>query len=197
MSFRCTPKWLYVYWRRQWQPTPVFLPVASHGPKSLAGHSTWSYKSWTRQSEVQLIYNAVSVSDVQRSSALMLSHEVASTSLWPPGPQRARLLCPPLPPRVFPKSCPWSQWCYLTISSTAATFSFCLQSFPASGSFPKSRLYTHTYIILFIFFSIICYYKILSLVPHVIHIFFFFFFSWFFSIIVYYKILNIVPCAVK
>ena len=116
----------------------------------------------------------------------MLSHEVASNSLWSPGPQRARLFCPPLSPRVFPNSCPLGQWCYLTISSTAATFSFCLQSFPASVSFPKSRLYTHThththtythtYIILFIFFSIMCYYKILSLVPHVIHIFFFFFF---------------------
>ena len=31
--------------------------------------------------------------------------------------------------------------CYLTISSSAAPFSFCLQSFPASGSFPKSQLF--------------------------------------------------------
>ena len=78
-------------------------------------------------------------------------------------------------PRVFPNSCPLIRWCYSTISSTAAAFSFCLQSFPAPGSVPKSRVYTHihtythTYIILFIFFSIICYYKILSNVPHVIH----------------------------
>ena len=40
------------------------------------------------------------------------------------------------------KSCPLSRWCYLTISSSAAPFSFCLQSFPASGSFPKSCLFT-------------------------------------------------------
>ena len=33
-----------------------------------------------------------------------------------------------------------SQWCYLTISSSATSFSFCLQSFPASGSFPVSQL---------------------------------------------------------
>ena len=38
-------------------------------------------------------------------------------------------------------SCPLSQWCYLTISSSAAPFSFCLQSFPASESFPRSQLF--------------------------------------------------------
>ena len=36
---------------------------------------------------------------------------------------------------------PLSQWCYLTISSSAVLFSFCLQSFPASGSFPMSRFF--------------------------------------------------------
>ena len=38
-------------------------------------------------------------------------------------------------------SCPLSRWCYLTTSSSAALFSFCLQSFPASGSFPMSPLF--------------------------------------------------------
>ena len=52
--------------------------------------------------------------------------------------QHTRLLCPPLSPRVCSNSCPLSQCCYLTISSSAALFSFCLQSFPASGSFPMS-----------------------------------------------------------
>ena len=47
----------------------------------------------------------------------------------------------PVPPRVCPNSCPLSQWCYLTISSSASPFSFCLQSFPASGSFPTSWLF--------------------------------------------------------
>ena len=37
-------------------------------------------------------------------------------------------------------SCPLSLWCYLTISSSAVPFSFCLQSFSASGSFPMSWL---------------------------------------------------------
>ena len=43
---------------------------------------------------------------------------------------------------VCSNSCPMSQWCYLTISSSAAPFSFCLQSFPASGSFPMCWLFT-------------------------------------------------------
>ena len=44
-------------------------------------------------------------------------------------------------PRVCSSSCPLSQWCYLIISSSVALFSLCLHSFPASGSFPMSRLF--------------------------------------------------------
>ena len=66
----------------------------------------------------------------------------ASDSLWPHGLQHARLLCSPLFPRVCSNSCPLSQWCYLTTSSSVVPFSFCLQSFPASGSFPMSQLFT-------------------------------------------------------
>ena len=44
-------------------------------------------------------------------------------------------------PGVCSNSCPLSGWCCLTISSSAALFSFCVQSFPASGPFPMSRLF--------------------------------------------------------
>ena len=44
----------------------------------------------------------------------------------------ARLLCPPLSPRVCSNSCPLSWWCYLTISSSATPFSSCSRSFPTS-----------------------------------------------------------------
>ena len=50
--------------------------------------------------------------------------------------------CPSSCPRVHPSSCPLNRWCHSTISSSAALFSFCLQSFPASGSFPMSWLFT-------------------------------------------------------
>ena len=52
------------------------------------------------------------------------------------------LPCPSVSPRVCSDSWPVSQWCYLTISSSAGLFSFCLQSFPASGSFPMSWHFT-------------------------------------------------------
>ena len=75
--------------------------------------------------------------------ALFLSsHSVVSSSLRPHGLQHTRLPCPSLSPKVCSNSCPLSQWCCLTISSSAALFSFCLQSFPASGSFPVSWLFT-------------------------------------------------------
>ena len=56
--------------------------------------------------------------------------------------QHARLLCPPLSPGVCSNSCPLNWWCYLTVSSSVTLFCFCLQSFPASKSFPMSWLFT-------------------------------------------------------
>ena len=53
----------------------------------------------------------------------------------------ARLPCPSPSPKVCSASCPLRQWCYPTISSSAAPFSSCCQSFPASGSFPMSWLF--------------------------------------------------------
>ena len=49
---------------------------------------------------------------------LLVSHYVASDSLWSHGLQHTRLLCYPLFHRVCLNSCPLSQWCYLTISSS-------------------------------------------------------------------------------
>ena len=62
-------------------------------------------------------------------------------TLWPHGLQHARLSRPLLSTGVCSNSCPLSQWCHLTISSSAAPFS-CPQSFPASGSFSVSWLFT-------------------------------------------------------
>ena len=49
--------------------------------------------------------------------------------------------CPSPPPRAYSNSCPLSQWCHPTISSSVLPFSSCLQSFPASGSFPRSQFF--------------------------------------------------------
>ena len=58
-----------------------------------------------------------------------------SNSLCPHGLQRARLPCPSPTPKVYSNSCPLSQWCHPTISSSVIPFSSHLQSLPASGSF--------------------------------------------------------------
>ena len=57
------------------------------------------------------------------------------------GKQHTRPPCPPLTPRVHPNPCPSSRWCHPGISFSTVPFSFCPQSFPASGSLPMSQLF--------------------------------------------------------
>ena len=64
-----------------------------------------------------------------------------SDSLLPNGPQHAMPPCPSPTPRVYSKSCPLSQWCHPTISSSVIPFSSCLQTFPDSGSFQMRQLF--------------------------------------------------------
>ena len=63
---------------------------------------------------------------------------VVSDSFWPHGLLQASLPCPSPTPRACSNSCLLSWWCHPTISSCVIPFSSCLQSFPASGSFPVS-----------------------------------------------------------
>ena len=72
---------------------------------------------------------------------LLLSCSVMSDSLWSHELQHTRLPYPSLSLRVCSNSCPLSQWCYPTISSSTAPFSSCPQSFSASESFPMSWLF--------------------------------------------------------
>ena len=65
-----------------------------------------------------------------------------STSLWPHRLQHARLPCPSPSPRVYSNSCPLSQWCHSTISSSVIPFSSCLQSFLPSACFQMSQFFT-------------------------------------------------------
>ena len=70
----------------------------------------------------------------------MFSHPVMSDPLRPHGLQHARPPCPSPSPGVFPSSRSLHRWCRPAISSCDALFSFCPPSFPASGTFPVSRL---------------------------------------------------------
>ena len=65
-----------------------------------------------------------------------------SNSLWPHGLQHTRLPCPSPSPEVGSNSRSLSRWCHPTISSSVAPFYSCPQFFPASESFPVSRLFT-------------------------------------------------------
>ena len=56
--------------------------------------------------------------------------------------QHVRPPCPSPTPRVYSNSCPLGQWCHPIISSSVSPFSSHLQSFPASGSFQMSQLFT-------------------------------------------------------
>ena len=68
-------------------------------------------------------------------SLIQFSCSVMSDSLQPHGLQHARSPCPSPTPWVYSNSCPLSQWCHPTISSSVIPFSSCLQSFPASDLF--------------------------------------------------------------
>ena len=69
------------------------------------------------------------------------SRSVVSNSLRPHGLKHARPPWPSPMPRVYSNSCPLSQCCHPTISSSVVPFSSHLQSFPASGSFPVSQFF--------------------------------------------------------
>ena len=63
--------------------------------------------------------------------------------------QHTMLPCPSLSPGACSNSCPLSRWCHPTISPSVIPFSSCFQSFPASGSFPMSRLFEYSGLISF------------------------------------------------
>ena len=75
-------------------------------------------------------------------SRLLFSCQVMSDTFWTHELQHVRLPCPSLSPWVCSNPCPLCQWCHTTISSSFTPFSSCPQSFPASGSFPMSWLFT-------------------------------------------------------
>ena len=90
----------------------------------ISGHSTESLQ-WLKLP----LMSSFQVLKYQFSS---FSHSVVSDSLWHHELQHASLPCPSLSSGVCLNSCPLSQWCHPTVSSSVAPFSSCLQSFSAS-----------------------------------------------------------------
>ena len=87
-----------------------------------------------------ILFRYLSISS--SGSSVQFSRPVISNSLPPHGLQHTRPPCSSLTPRVYPNSCPSSQWCHPTISSSVVPFSSCRQSFPASGASPISQFFT-------------------------------------------------------
>ena len=88
------------------------------------------------------IINTLAQLQILETVSVQFSYSVVSDSLRPHESQQARPPCPLPAPGVHPNSCPLSQWCYPAISSSVVPFSSCLQSLPASESFPMSQLFT-------------------------------------------------------
>ena len=96
------------------------------------GHTTTWSDTW----------NKLHTKMLSKPLLLLFSHSMVSNSFQPCGLQHTRLPCPSPNPGVYPNSRPLSWWCHQIISSSVIPFSSCLQSFPASGSFLISRLFT-------------------------------------------------------
>ena len=91
---------------------------------------------------VLYLYHWIHLGWTFRLFSVQFSCSVLSNSLRPYGLQHTWLPCPSPIPRAFSNSCASSRWCHATISSSVVPFSSCLQSFPASGSFPMSQFFS-------------------------------------------------------
>ena len=94
------------------------------------------------------LYTGKNQSGNQQSTPVQFSHSVLSNSLWPHScPVLWDCSTPSFPvhhqlPELAQTHDSSSQWCHPAISSSVVPFSSYLQSFPASGSFPRSKFFT-------------------------------------------------------
>ena len=98
--------------------------------------------SWGCKVRYDCVTELTLFSIVAVSISVQFSRSVVSTSLRPHGLQHTRLSYPSPTSRACSNSCPSSWRCHPTISYSVVPFSSCLQSFPATGSFPMSQFFT-------------------------------------------------------
>ena len=118
-----------------WDLVP-WLGIES-GPPTLGA---WSLSHWTMR-KFLCIFTFIFSTGSSVFLLLLFSRPVMSDSLWPHGLQHARPPCLSPSPRFCPSLCSLHWWCHPAISSSNALFSFCVQSFPTSGTFPMSPLF--------------------------------------------------------
>ena len=130
-------------------PTPVFFSGESHGERSLVGYSVRNHKGsdtteWLSLSTCTYVSRLHIRPTKSKSPGYGASYQyilkppqfsrsVVSNSLWPHGLQYTTLPCPSPTSGAGSKSCPSSQWCHPTISSSVILFSSCLQSSQHQG----------------------------------------------------------------
>ena len=113
--------------------TRVFRIVGRH-------FTIWaSSNTWFLLAYIWVIFYTIFCCLLQFSSVQLLS---CVCLIGPHELQYSQLPCPSPTPGACSNSCPLSPWCQPTISSSVIPFSSCPQSFPASGSFPMSQLFS-------------------------------------------------------
>jgi len=142
-----------ICWPQQYSSNNLAQRVGSQEPDSNFGKHkrTEEHIKWHDTRQIQNVgyfcwmTNPVSVTRKERRLYQLIVTVVQLPShVWVYNSMNCsipRPLCPSPSPRVHPSSCLLNRWCHQTISSLAALFSFCLQSFPASGSFPMNGLF--------------------------------------------------------
>ena len=87
------------------------------------------------------LYRRACMNSILHTSQSVSQFNCSANSLQPHGLQHARPPCPSPTPGACSNSCPLSCWCHPSISCSVIPFSSCLQSFPASGSFPRDQFF--------------------------------------------------------
>ena len=118
-----------------------FLCQPNHLKTPRLNISSISGRVFPNEITLELV-DSVKLIILQNKSSVQFSCLVMSYPLQPHGLQHTRLSCPSQTPRAYSNSCPLSWWWLPTISSFVISFTSCLQSFPASGSFPMSQCFT-------------------------------------------------------
>ena len=127
-------------------PGPSCFPLGLHDVARLQNKMVVSWRNtlcfkWKKLKPQKLDSGRPWEAPSVQFHSVQFSHSVMCDSLWPRGLQHARPPCLSPTPGACSNSCRLSQWCHPTISSSVVPFSFCLQSFPASGSFQMSQFF--------------------------------------------------------
>ena len=125
---------------RKWQQLLALACEPAQGVPRSWGTAPWSCGVSPCRMEATSKHHPLLRSPVPE--AFVVVQSLSRVRLPLHGMQHPRLPCPSLSPKVCSNSCPLSRQCHPTISSSVAPFSSCLQSFPASGSFPMTWLFT-------------------------------------------------------